>query len=81
VFKNIGEPPERSEKQLTCELTAISRYGLKVTVMVMAPHPVWTSPRGLEIGGPTAFNLPYEYKSPLKYVKPRSVIEEFRDLP
>lgn len=46
--------------------------------MAMAPHPVWISPRGLEIGGPSAFDLPYEYKSPLKYVKPRSVIEEFR---
>ncbi|KIX05403.1 uncharacterized protein Z518_06275 [Rhinocladiella mackenziei CBS 650.93] len=54
------------------------RYGLKVTVMAMAPHPLWTTKRGLEIGGPGAFNLPYEYNSPLKYTKPRSVIEEFR---
>ncbi|EHY53387.1 hypothetical protein HRR83_003594 [Exophiala dermatitidis] len=54
------------------------RYGLKVTVMIMAPHPIWTTKRGLEVGGPSAFNLPYEYNSTLKYTKPRSVIEEFR---
>jgi hypothetical protein len=53
-------------------------YGLKVTVMSMAPHPVWLSARGLEVGGPKAFNLPYEYTSTLEYKKPRSVIEEFR---
>ncbi|EXJ83122.1 hypothetical protein A1O1_06741 [Capronia coronata CBS 617.96] len=54
------------------------RYGLKVTVMIMAPHPIWTTKRGLEVGGPSAFNLPYEYSSTLRYTKPRSVIEEFR---
>lgn len=47
--------------------------------MIMAPHPIWTSRRGLEIGGPAAFDLPYDYKSPLVYTKPRSVIEEFRE--
>ncbi|OCT48018.1 hydantoinase [Cladophialophora carrionii] len=54
------------------------RYGLKVTVMSMAPHPVWTSNPGLEVGGPKAFNLPYEYSLSLEYTKPRSVIDEFR---
>jgi DUF917 family protein len=58
----------------------VSRYGLKVTVMIMAPHPLWTTSRGLEIGGPVAFKLPYKYESTLKYKKPRSVIEEFRRL-
>ena len=81
AFKNIGEWHTASAHQLTRRLMAIPRYGLKVTVMIMAPHPVWTSTRGLEIGGPSAFSLPYEYKSPLKYVKPRSVIEEFREKP
>ncbi|TLD06539.1 uncharacterized protein PgNI_08578 [Pyricularia grisea] len=54
------------------------RYGLKVAVMVMAPHPVWTTKRGLEIGGPKAFGLPYEYVPTLEYSKPRSVIDEFQ---
>jgi DUF917 family protein len=54
------------------------RYGLKVTVMIMAPHPLWTTKRGLEIGGPQAFKLPYEYKPTLRYQKPRSVIDEFK---
>jgi len=53
------------------------RYGLKVTVMIMAPHPVWASKRGLDIAGPRHFDLPYDYTSTLKYTKPRSVIEEF----
>lgn len=46
--------------------------------MIMAPHPVWTSQRGLEVAGPAHFELPYEYTSSLKYTKPKSVIEEFR---
>lgn len=54
------------------------RYGVKVVVMAMAPNPVWTSRRGLEIAGPKAFKLPYEFESELRYQKPRSVIDEFR---
>ncbi|PKS06076.1 hypothetical protein jhhlp_007910 [Lomentospora prolificans] len=53
------------------------RYGVKVVVMIMAPHPVWTTKRGLEVAGPKVFNLPHEYVSTLVYHKPRSVIEEF----
>jgi hypothetical protein len=53
------------------------RYGIKVNVMVMAPHPVWTTKRGLEIAGPKAFQLSHEYSSTLVYNKPRSVIAEF----
>lgn len=53
------------------------RYGLKVSVMQMAPHPFWTSKRGLEVSGPGVFQLPYEYDSPLKYSRPQSVIDEF----
>jgi DUF917 family protein len=81
VFKNTGELLQLQRARSPAKLTDKSRYGLKVTVMTIAPHPVWTTPRGLEIGGPSAFDLPYEYKSPLKYVKPRSVIEEFRQAP
>ncbi|KAH8172487.1 hydantoinase/oxoprolinase domain-containing protein [Sarocladium implicatum] len=54
------------------------RYGIKVVVIVMAPHPVWTTERGLKIAGPAAFELKHEYKSSLKYSKPRGVIEEFK---
>lgn len=54
------------------------RYGVKVVVVIMAPHPVWTSKRGLEVAGPSAFKLPYEFSSNLEYHKPRSVIDEYR---
>lgn len=54
------------------------RYGLKVTVMIMAPHPLWASGRALEVAGPSAFHLPYEYQTALEYTRPASVIDEFR---
>ncbi|EEH43923.1 uncharacterized protein PADG_00212 [Paracoccidioides brasiliensis Pb18] len=54
------------------------RYGLKVMVMVAAPHPIWTTKRGLDIGGPPGFGLDIEYKPELLYVKCRSVIDEYR---
>ncbi|OJD12468.1 hypothetical protein AJ78_06939 [Emergomyces pasteurianus Ep9510] len=54
------------------------RYGLKIIVMVAAPHPLWTTERGLEIGGPSAFGLSVKYKPDLQYVKPKSVIEEYK---
>ncbi|EEQ86155.1 hypothetical protein RJZ56_002839 [Blastomyces dermatitidis] len=54
------------------------RYGLKIILMVAAPHPLWTTERGLEIGGPPAFGLNIKYKPDLQYVKPKSVIEEYR---
>lgn len=55
------------------------RYGLKVTVIAMPAHPLWTSdPRGLKAGGPEYFGLDMEWTSIGKYEKPRSVIEEFR---
>ena len=31
------------------------RYGLRVTVLGIACDPRWTTPKGLEIGGPEAF--------------------------
>ncbi|KAI0178720.1 hydantoinase [Hypoxylon sp. FL1284] len=54
------------------------RYGLKVTVMIMAPYPLWASQRALEVAGPSAFSLPYEYQTALEYTRPVSVIDEFR---
>ncbi|TPX12481.1 uncharacterized protein E0L32_006893 [Thyridium curvatum] len=54
------------------------RYGLKATVMIMAPHPLWTTQRALKIAGPQVFGLPYEYKPALQYSKPGSVIDEYR---
>ena len=54
------------------------KYGLRVLVLGVVAAPQWTDTvRGLEIGALPAFgyDLPYE---PLgKYVKPRSVIEEY----
>lgn len=66
------------EKLLLIGYCFSNRYGLKVTVMIVAPHPIWVTKRGLELVGPGAFHLPYEYTSNLKYTKPESVIEEFR---
>ncbi|KAI2627014.1 hydantoinase [Hypomontagnella submonticulosa] len=54
------------------------RYGLKVTIMIMAPHPLWATERALEVAGPTAFHLPYKYEATLEYTRPVSVIDEFR---
>ncbi|RAO71448.1 uncharacterized protein BHQ10_007460 [Talaromyces amestolkiae] len=54
------------------------RYGLKVDVIAMAAHPLWTEDeRGLKVGGPKGFGLDMEFKSLGPYQRPRSVIEEF----
>ncbi|KAK8847715.1 hypothetical protein IAR55_005574 [Kwoniella newhampshirensis] len=55
------------------------KYGLRVFVLGITAAPQWTdTPRGLELGALGAFgydDIPYE---PIgKYVKPRSVIEEY----
>lgn len=31
------------------------KYGLRVSVVALRSPPVWTTPRGLEMGGPKAF--------------------------
>ncbi|PVH77600.1 DUF917-domain-containing protein [Cadophora sp. DSE1049] len=55
------------------------RYGLKVTVIGMPGHPLWTGDeRGLKVGGPEYFGLDMKWTSIGKYEKPRSVFEEFR---
>ncbi|KAK7466917.1 hypothetical protein VKT23_003981 [Stygiomarasmius scandens] len=54
------------------------RYGLFVIVIGITASDRWTSTkRGIEIGGPGAFGYHVEYKPLGKFVKPRSVIEEY----
>ncbi|KAH8652639.1 hypothetical protein BGZ60DRAFT_533502 [Tricladium varicosporioides] len=56
------------------------RYGLKVKVIGMPAHPLWTADaRGLKVGGPEYFRLGVEWKAVggLEYKGVRSVIEEF----
>ncbi|KAI5290970.1 hypothetical protein KEM54_006839 [Ascosphaera aggregata] len=58
------------------------RYGLKVEVIAMAAHPLWTStPEGLKVGGPEFFGIDTKYKSLGPYQEPRSVIDEFNKSP
>lgn len=57
------------------------RYGLRVDVIAMAAHPLWTADeRGLKVGGPKGFGLDMEFKSLGPYQRPRSVIEEFNNM-
>ena len=58
------------------------RYGLKVFVLVAAPHPYWATARGLEVGGARAFGLDVEWEdiggsAGLRWREGRSVIREF----
>ncbi|KAB8260878.1 hypothetical protein BDV32DRAFT_158568 [Aspergillus pseudonomiae] len=53
------------------------RYGLKVNVIAMAAHPLWTTKEGLGIGGPQGFGLDMEWTKLGEYWEPRSVIDEF----
>ncbi|OCL04608.1 DUF917-domain-containing protein [Glonium stellatum] len=57
------------------------RYGLLVIVLGITASEKWTSTaRGIEIGGPKAFGLnDTEYKPLGKFVKPRSVIDEYSE--
>lgn len=54
------------------------RYGLRVSVIGMPAHPLWTGDeRGLKVGGPEGFGLNMEWKSVGEYEMPRSVIDDF----
>ncbi|KAF2118207.1 hypothetical protein BDV96DRAFT_488522 [Lophiotrema nucula] len=54
------------------------RYGLLVLVIGITASERWTSPRGVELGGPKAFGMDHlEYKPLGKFVKPVSVIDEY----
>ncbi|KAJ7510350.1 Hydantoinase/oxoprolinase [Mycena galericulata] len=55
------------------------RYGLRVTVIVMAGSPLWHSEAGLETGGPAAFGFDHRFVPIGEYLTPRSVIEEYGD--
>ncbi|TAQ83538.1 hypothetical protein B7494_g8138 [Chlorociboria aeruginascens] len=55
------------------------KYGLRVNVIALRAPPMWTTERGLEMGGPKAFGLDIEYK-PITtgaYEPPKSVWEMF----
>jgi hypothetical protein len=47
----------------TCEpiLTEGMRLGQRVTIVAHPSPPVWTTPEGLDVAGPQAFGLPFEY--------------------
>jgi DUF917 family protein len=54
------------------------RYGLLVQVLGFSASERWTSPRGIEIGGPKAFGFDHlEYRPLGEFVKPTSVIDEY----
>jgi DUF917 family protein len=54
------------------------RYGLRVNVIGMAAHPLWTGDeRGLKVGGPEGFGLDMEWKSLGPYQAPKSVVREY----
>lgn len=54
------------------------RYGLLVVVIGITASERWTSPRGIEIGGPKGFGMDHlEYRPLGRFVKPTSVIDEY----
>lgn len=54
------------------------RYGLLVIVLGIAASDKWTTERGIEIGGPKGFGMDHLTYKPLgRFVKPKSVIDEF----
>jgi DUF917 family protein len=54
------------------------RFGLRVKVIAMPAHPLWTKTElGVKVGGPEFFNLGVDFKSIGEYHLPRSVIDEF----
>lgn len=54
------------------------KYGLKINVIGMPAHPLWTGDRrALDVGGPKYFGLDMEWTSIGKYELPRSVIDDF----
>ena len=54
------------------------RYRLKVRVLAMPSHPLWTDDdRALRVGGPRGFGLDMEWKSIGEYKEPRNVIDDF----
>lgn len=93
AYADIANPDDTSRHEVICtvpDLISILgqdgeaigsqelRYGLRVNVIGMAAHPLWTGDeRGLKVGGPEGFGLDMEWKSLGLYQEPRSVVEEF----
>lgn len=97
AYADIANPDDSSKHEIICtvpDLISILgqdgeaigsqdlRYGLRVNVIGMAAHPLWTGDeRGLRVGGPEGFGLDMEWKSIGPYQEPPSVIDEFnRDI-
>ena len=59
------------------------KYGLRVSVIALRAPPMWTTERGLEMGGPRGFKLEMDYKgvSVGAYEKPKSVWNMFGESP
>lgn len=55
VDEDTGEPVATEEV----------RYGLRVAVIAMPCHPLWTTPQGLTAGGPVAFGYDDVAYSPI----------------
>ncbi|KAH8663399.1 hypothetical protein BGZ60DRAFT_470898 [Tricladium varicosporioides] len=59
------------------------KYGLRVNVIALRAPPVWTTKRGVEMGGPEAFGLDFEYvgvgADGGAYEAPKSVWDMFGD--
>jgi DUF917 family protein len=55
------------------------KYGMRVSVIALRAPPMWTTERGLEMGGPRAFKLEMDYRgvSIGEYEKPKSVWDMF----
>ncbi|KAJ5651091.1 uncharacterized protein N7484_004814 [Penicillium longicatenatum] len=93
AYADIANPDDVSRHEIICtvpDLISILgqdgeaigsqdlRYGLRVNVIGMAAHPLWTGDeRGLKVGGPEGFGLDMEWKTIGAYQKPPSVIDEF----
>ncbi|KAJ3576514.1 hypothetical protein NP233_g376 [Leucocoprinus birnbaumii] len=53
-------------------------YGLRVTVIALAGHPLWKTEPGLKVGGPEAFGFDFPFIPIAEYREPKSVVDEFR---
>lgn len=92
AYTDNASPDDRTKQEVICtvpDLISILgqdgeaigsqelRYGLKVNVIAMAAHPLWTTEAGLKVGGPQGFGLDMKWTKLGEYWEPKSVIEEF----
>ncbi|KAJ5980235.1 hypothetical protein N7481_007533 [Penicillium waksmanii] len=96
AYANPDKPNDKSQHEIICtvpDLISILgqdgeaigspelRYGLRVNVIGMPAHPLWSgTERGLKVGGPAGFGLDMEWTSLGPYQKPKSVLDEFSSL-